>query len=79
MMTMVRSEGAGSVIEVVVEPGDRVTDGDEVVVVESMKMEIPIVAPVAGTVSEVHVAIGNSIQENEVIVTISDSTADGAQ
>ncbi len=78
-MTVVRSEGAGSVIEVMVKPGDRVTDGDEVVVMESMKMEIPIVAPAAGTVSEVHVAIGNSIQEDEVIVTISDSTADDAE
>lgn len=78
-MTVVRSEGAGSVIEVMVQPGDRVTGGDEVVVIESMKMEIPIIAPVAGTVSEVHVAIGNSIQEDEIIVTIADSTADGAQ
>lgn len=78
-MTVVRSEGAGSVIEVMVQPGDRVTVGDEIVVMESMKMEVPIVAPVTGTVSEVFVAIGNSIQEDEVIVTISDSTVDGAQ
>lgn len=78
-MIVVCSEGAGSIIEVMVQPGDRVTGGDELVVMESMKMEIPIVAPVAGTVSEVHVAIGNSIQEDEVIVTISDSTGDGAQ
>lgn len=78
-MAVVRSEGAGSVIEVMVRPGDRVADGDEVVVMESMKMEIPIVAPETGTVSVVHVAIGDSIQEDDAIVTISDSTPDGAE
>jgi len=54
-MTEIAAHLAGSVYLVNVAVGNAVQDGDELVVLESMKMEIPIVAPGAGTVADVRV------------------------
>ncbi len=45
-------------------------EGDELVILESMKMEIPVVAPVGGTVTEVRVAPDDKIQEGDVVAVI---------
>ena len=55
----VRAEIVASVLEVVVREGDPISEGDTVVLLESMKMEIPVLAEVAGTVTKVAVAVGD--------------------
>jgi biotin carboxyl carrier protein len=57
--------------KVLVSPGDQVSEGDVLVILESMKMEIPVESPESGTVSEVKVAEGGVVQEGEVIAVIS--------
>ena len=69
-MAEVRAEITANVWQVRVEVGQRVEVGDELVILESMKMEIPVVAPLAGTVSEVAVAPDTSIKEGDLVVVI---------
>jgi urea carboxylase len=69
-MAEVRAEITANVWQVRVEVGQHVDVGDELVILESMKMEIPVVAPLAGTVSEVHVAPDTSIKEGDLVVVI---------
>ena len=70
MATEVRAEITANVWQVRTEVGAQVQEGDELVILESMKMEIPVVAPVPGTVSEVRVAPEDKIQEGDVVVVI---------
>ena len=67
----VRAEIVASVLEVVVHEGDQISEGDTLVLLESMKMEIPVLAEVAGTVSKVSVAVGDVIQAGDLIAVIS--------
>ena len=50
--------------------GDTVSDGDTLVILESMKMEIPVIAESAGTVSAVKVASGDVVQEGDPLVEL---------
>lgn len=68
----VRAEIVASVLEVVVTKGDRIGVGDTLVLLESMKMEIPVLSEVDGTVSEVNVAVGDVIQAGHLIAVIDD-------
>ena len=61
---------AGSVKELLVAVGDNVSAGDELLVIESMKMEIPLESPVAGTVAEILTNAPQPIGEGEVLVRI---------
>jgi len=56
---------------VVAAEGDQVADGDTLVILESMKMEIPVLAEAAGTITTMHVAEGDVVQEGDLIATIS--------
>ena len=67
----VESELVANVIAVQVAADQVVAVGDELVLLESMKMEIPVLAEKAGTVSEVHVAPGDVVQEGDVLVVLS--------
>lgn len=67
----VRAEIVASVLEVVVHEGVQVNEGDTVVLLESMKMEIPVLAETAGTVSKVAVKVGDVIQAGDLIAVIS--------
>ena len=67
----VRAEIVASVLEVVVKEGDQIDAGDTVVLLESMKMEIPVLAEVAGTISKVSVSAGDVIQAGDLIAVIS--------
>jgi biotin carboxyl carrier protein len=67
----VRAEMVANVWKVVVTQGDTVEEGDTLVILESMKMEIPVVAESGGTVSELKVAEGDVVQEGDVIAVIS--------
>jgi acetyl-CoA carboxylase biotin carboxyl carrier protein len=55
---------------VLVELGQQVVLGDEVVILESMKMEIPVLAEVAGTITEISVVVGDVVREGDVLVVI---------
>ena len=60
----------GTVWKVEVEVGDEVSDGDTVVILESMKMEMPVEVEDDGTVSEIQVKEGQSVQEGDVLVVL---------
>jgi biotin carboxyl carrier protein len=66
----VLAEMVANVWKVLVSPGDDVTEGDTLVILESMKMEIPVEATASGKVSEVNVSEGGVVQEGDVIATI---------
>ena len=64
------AEMVANVMKVTVAAGDRVAVGDTVVLLESMKMEIPVLAEVAGTVAAVKVGTGDVVLEGDVLVSI---------
>lgn len=69
-MTEVLSEMVANVWKVVASPGDAVSAGDPLVILESMKMEIPVESPDDGTVREIRVQEGGVVQEGDVIAVI---------
>ena len=69
-MAEVRAEMVANVWKVVAAEGDHVADGDTLVILESMKMEIPVLAEGSGTLTKLHVAEGDVIQEGDLIATI---------
>jgi acetyl-CoA carboxylase biotin carboxyl carrier protein len=70
-MAEIRAEITANVWQVVAEEGQMVAEGDEICILESMKMEIPVVAPASGTVSRVLVQEGAVVQEGDVIAVLS--------
>ena len=60
----------GTVWKVEVTPGDEIDEGDTVVILESMKMEMPVEAEDPGTVKEIRVEEGQSVQEGDVLVVL---------
>lgn len=67
----VTAEMVASVLSVEVAEGESVQAGQTMMTVESMKMEMPIVAPAGGTVAEVGPAVGDIVQEGDLLVAIS--------
>jgi acetyl-CoA carboxylase biotin carboxyl carrier protein len=72
-MADVAAHITGTVWKVQVQVGDRVEIEHTLVILESMKMEMPVEAPQAGTVTAVHVQEGQAVEEGEPLVTIEDS------
>jgi len=70
MSTEILAPMPGTIIDVSVKPGDAVEEGDEMLVLEAMKMENPIVATVDGTVKEVLVNVDDKVATNQVMVVI---------
>jgi biotin carboxyl carrier protein len=66
----VKAHITGVVFQVSTKPGDAVAAGDPVIVLESMKMEIPVEAPRAGTVREIKVAEGQTVQEGDTVAVL---------
>jgi acetyl-CoA carboxylase biotin carboxyl carrier protein len=66
----IRAEMVANVWKVVASEGDSVADGDTLVILESMKMEIPVLAEAAGTVKQMAVSEGDVIQEGDLIAVI---------
>ena len=66
----VQAEMVANVWKIVVTQGDTVADGDTLVILESMKMEIPVLAESDGVVSALHVVEGDVVQEGDVIAVI---------
>ena len=69
-MAEVRAEMVANVWKVLVSEGDQVDDGDTLVILESMKMEIPVLAESAGTVTKMSVSEGDVVQEGDLIAVI---------
>jgi biotin carboxyl carrier protein len=70
MAEEVRAEMVANVWKVVAAAGDTVAEGDTLVILESMKMEIPVVAESEGTVGELAVNEGDVVQEGDLIAVI---------
>ena len=69
-MSEVKAPMGGKVINVMVNPGDAVEEGEEVVIIEAMKMEMPIVTDDAGTVKEVNCKEGDTVEADAVLVVL---------
>ena len=69
-MAEVRAEMVANVWKVVAAEGESVADGDTLVILESMKMEIPVLAENSGTLTRLAVAEGDVIQEGDLIAVI---------
>jgi acetyl-CoA carboxylase biotin carboxyl carrier protein len=70
MATEVKAELVGNVWKVEAKAGDKVEEDDILLILESLKMEIPVVAPVAGTVREILVKEQDVVKEGQVLVVI---------
>ena len=66
----VQSEITGKVWQIEAKPGDKVAEEDAIIILESMKMEIPIGAPVDGTVTEILVAEGDAVEEGQDVAVM---------
>ena len=66
----VKAGAAGKVFKVEASVGQKVEAGDTVVIIEAMKMEIPVVAPEAGTVASIDVAVGDAVESGAVLATL---------
>ncbi len=69
-MAEVRAEMVANVWKVLVSEGDHVDEGDTLVILESMKMEIPLLSEESGTVTKLYVAEGDVVQEDDLIAEI---------
>jgi len=69
-MAEIRAEITANVWKIVVEEGQAVAAGDEIAILESMKMEIPVVTESAGTVRTLHVEEGQTVREGDLIATV---------
>lgn len=70
MGTSVTVPMVGKIVSVLVKVGDKIKEDDQVAVLEAMKMEMPIAAPVSGTVKEILVAPGQEVEAEAVIAVI---------
>lgn len=69
-MNNIKAIMAGNVWKILVKPGDQVEEGQDVVILESMKMEIPIAAEFGGTVKEVIANEGDFVNEEDVLIEL---------
>ena len=70
MSTSVTVPMVGKIVSVSVKVGDKVKEDDQIAVLEAMKMEMPVVAPVTGTVKEIRVGAGQEVEAEAVIAVI---------
>jgi acetyl-CoA carboxylase biotin carboxyl carrier protein len=71
LVAQVEANITGTVWKIEVSVGDKIEEGDTVVILESMKMEMPIESEDEGTVAEIRVEEGQSVQEGDVLVVLS--------
>ena len=70
MATDVTAPMVGKILKIEAAPGSKLNEDDTVVVMEAMKMEIPVVAPASGTVREIRVSVGEMVDSDQVIAVI---------
>ena len=68
----VESEVTGNVWKVLLEVGSEVAEGDVIMILESMKMEIPVESPVAGTLTELKVSPEDQVEEDQILAVVED-------
>ena len=66
----VKASVPGKVVKVEASVGQAVNPGDSIVVLEAMKMEIPIVAPEAGTVASINVSVGQAVESGDLLASL---------
>ena len=66
----VNAEVTGSVWKIITQPGQALAAGDTIMILESMKMEIPVIAEDGGTLVELHVAEGEPVSEGHLVATL---------
>jgi len=66
----VKAEISGSIWKVLVNPGDKVASGDVLIIIESMKMEIPVEASDNGTVEKIYIKETDVIEEDQILISI---------
>ncbi len=66
----IRSSMPGKIIQIMKKTGDRVLESEEILMMEAMKMEMPVVAPVDGVITDIKVAVGKSVAKDQVRATI---------
>jgi biotin carboxyl carrier protein len=64
----------GKIVEVKVKVGDQVKEGDEIAILEAMKMEMPIHAPASGVVKELNISSGQAVQTDAVLAIIEEGS-----
>jgi acetyl-CoA carboxylase biotin carboxyl carrier protein len=70
MSTNVQAHITGTVWKIEVKAGDKVDEGQTLVIIESMKMEMPVESPSAGTVHSIAVAEGQAVEEGATLLTL---------
>ena len=66
----VTAGAAGKVFQIPTKVGQKVAKGDAVIIIEAMKMEIPVVAPEDGTIASINVAVGDAVEAGGVLATL---------
>jgi biotin carboxyl carrier protein len=69
-MIEIQAEMDATVWQMLVVAGQSVLEDDEVIILESMKMEIPVIAPSAGTVKSVQVSVGEAVKRGQTLITL---------
>ena len=69
-MSEVTAPMGGKILDIKVKPGDSVNEGDEIIILEAMKMELPVVTNDSGTVKEIKCKIGDAVDAEAVLVEI---------
>jgi acetyl-CoA carboxylase biotin carboxyl carrier protein len=70
MAIEVRAHITGTVWKIETKQGERVAEGQSLLILESMKMEMPVEAEDAGTVAQIHVKEGEAVQEGQLLMTL---------
>ncbi|MFZ1037623.1 MAG: acetyl-CoA carboxylase biotin carboxyl carrier protein subunit [Smithella sp.] len=70
MSTEIKAPMTGKIVSIVVKAGDKVSAEDEVVIMDAMKMEIPVYAPENGTVKEINVKEGDSVKTDQLLMIL---------
>lgn len=70
MATSVEAPMVGKILKIEKNPGDHVDEDEVIIVMEAMKMEIPIVAPVTGTLTDLKISVGQAVEAEQVLAVI---------
>ena len=70
MSIEIKAPLTGKIVSIVVNLGDKVNAEDEVVIMDAMKMEIPVYAPAEGTVKDINVKEGDSVKTDQILMTL---------
>lgn len=70
MSNEIKAPMTGKIISIVVKVGDEVKAEDEVVIMDAMKMEIPVYAPADGVVKDIHIKEGDSVKTDQILMVL---------